>query len=450
MTKKKKILIGVAVGVVVVFFIIFNLVKSTEKGISVQAKKVKRGDLTAKVSASGRIQPAKKVDISANVSAKIMNIAVKEGERVAEDQLLVQLDRTLYEARVEGAKASLNSYKAQVQLAQANLDQAKQEYERQKELFEKRLTSQELLDAARTGLEVQSAQHESARQLVAQARATLEQMEDDLSKTTITSPMAGIVTQLNSEVGEVVLGTSMSSGTVMMTISDLSDMEVEVEVDESDVVDVDFGQSVEIEVDALPDTILQGEVKEIANTAFTRYAGSAEEVTNFLVTIRVLDNVPQLKPGMSATVDITTATHEDVLHVPIQCVVMREPKSPDEETEETGTEAGNVEGEDAQEEDTLTVEDKAEVEEEDEAEEEEDEEEKEPVEVVFVVNEGEAEMRPVKTGIMGELDVEITEGLEEGDMVVTGSYRVLSKTLRDGQKVKVEEKKKGSSRRSRG
>jgi len=198
----------------------------------------------------------------------------------------------------------------------------------------------------------------------------------------------------------------------------------------------------------LPDTILQGEVKEIANTAFTRYAGTAEEVTNFLVKIRVLDNMPQLKPGMWATVDITTATHENVLHVPIQCVVMREPKSSDEETEKTGTEAGNVEGEDSQEEDTLTDEDKSEAGEEAEEEEDEDEEEKEPVEVVFVVNEGEAEMRPVKTGIMGELDVEISEGLEEGDMVITGSYRVLSKTLRDGQKVKVEKKRKGSSSQS--
>ena len=161
MTKKKKILIGVVVGVVVAVFVVFNLVKSTEKGISVQVKKVKRGDLTAKVSASGRIQPAKKVDISANVSAKIITIAVEEGDRVEEGQLLVQLDPTLYKARVEGARASLNSFQAQARLAKANLDQAQQEFERQSELFGKNLTSQELLDAARTNLKVQKAQHES-------------------------------------------------------------------------------------------------------------------------------------------------------------------------------------------------------------------------------------------------------------------------------------------------
>jgi len=434
MSKKKKILIGIAVVIVVAFFVVFNLLKSTEKGIEVQAQKVKRGDLTAKVSASGRIQPAKKVDISANVSARIMNIAVVEGEWVKAEQLLVQLDKTLYAARVEGARASLNMYKAQVKLAQANLDQARQEHKRQEELFEKRLTSQEFLDAARTNLEVQRAQHESAGQLVAQAQATLEQMADDLSKTTITSPMVGIVTQLNSEVGEVVLGTSMSSGTIIMTISDLSDMEVEVEVDESDVVDVAVGQQVEIEVDALPDTLLRGEVKEIANTAYTRYAGTSEEVTNFLVKIRVMDTIPQLKPGMSATVDVTTATHEDVLHVPIQCVVMREPKSSDEENETKAEESDEA---------------KAEVEDEDESVEE-DEKDLDPIEVVFVVVEGVAEMKPVVTGIMGELDVEIARGLEKGDMVITGSYRILSKTLRDGQKVKVEKKKKGSSRRSSG
>ena len=255
-----------------------------------------------------------------------------------------------------------------------------------------------------------------------------------MSKTTITAPMAGIVTQLNSEVGEVVLGTSMASGTIIMTISDLSEMEVEVEVDESDVVDVDLGQPVDIEVDALPDTVLKGEVKEIANTAFTRYAGTAEEVTNFVVTIRVLDTVSQLKPGMSATVDITTATHEDVLHVPIQAVVMREPKAPEEEKDSSmvaEAEASEDEGTEGEEDEEY----------------EEDEEEKEPIEVVFVVNEGEAQMRPVKTGIIGDLDIEIVEGLEDEEMVVTGSYKILSKVLRDGQKVKVEKKKKGKSRR---
>ncbi|MFQ6092522.1 MAG: efflux RND transporter periplasmic adaptor subunit [bacterium] len=425
MTKKKKVLIGVVVVVVVGGMIVANVVKKGERGVAVQAKKVKRGDLTAKVAASGRIQPARKVDISANVSAKIIKLAVKEGDRVKEDQVLVQLDPTLYRARVEGATASLNSFKAQARLAKANLDQAQQEYERQKELYEKNLTSQELLDAARTNLEVQKAQHESARQQVAQARATLEQAEDDLSKTTIKAPMAGVITQLNSEVGEVVLGTSWSPGTVIMTISDLSEMEVEVEVDESDVVDVQIGQPVEIEVDALPDTVLKGEVKEIANTAFTRYSGTAEEVTNFVVQIRVLDNMPQLKPGMSAAVDITTATHHDVLHVPIQCVVMREPKSSQEEKE-----GSTAEGAQASEVEIA-----------------EDVEEEEPIEVVFVVKDGVAEMRPVKTGITGELDIEIVDGLEDGETVVTGSYKILSKVLRDGQKVKIEKKKKRRTRR---
>jgi HlyD family secretion protein len=170
-------------------------------------------------------------------------------------------------------------------------------------------------------------------------------------------------------------------------------------------------------------------------------------VTNFLVTIRVIDNVPQLKPGMSATVDITTDIHEDVLHVPIQCVVMREPKSPEDESEDNGADTAVAAEDESQGEEDETG--KAEAEDEPEADDEaddEDEEDKEPVEVVFIVVEGEAKMKPVKTGIMGELDVEIGEGLEEGDMVVTGSYRVLSKTLRDGQKVKVEEKKKKSSR----
>ena len=444
MSTKKKILIGAAIVAVVAFFVVFNLIKSQERGLSVQAQEVKRGDLTAKVSASGRIQPAKKVDISANVSAKITAIAVKEGDRVEENQLLVQLDPTLYRARVEAAQASLNSTRAQAMLNKANLEQAQQEHKRRSELFEKKLTSQELLDMARTALKVQEAQFESANQQVAQAQAILEQAQDDLSKTTIRAPMAGIVTQLNSEVGEVVLGTSMSTGTVIMTISELSDMEVEVEVDESDVVDIQLAQAVDIEVDALPDTVLKGEVKEIANTAFTKYAGTSEQVTNFLVTIRVLDNVPQLKPGMSATVDITTATHASVLQVPIQSVVMREPKPPEEEEgkEKTESEAGEVVDSSSQGDSMVAEDDETRAEAGGEGGAVNDEEQ-EPIEVVFVVTDGVAEMRPVKTGIMGDLDIEIVEGLTDGDMVVTGSYQVLSKAIRDGQKVKIEEKKKG-------
>lgn len=432
MSGKKKILIGAGIGVLVAAIIVANVTKKSQGGITVQAQKVKRGDLTAKVSASGRVQPARKVDISANVSAKVMAIAVVEGERVEDGKLLVQLDPTLYRARVEASQASLNSTRAQATLTRANLEQAEQEHKRQAGLFEKGLTSQELLDVAKTNLKVQQAQYESANQQVAQAQAVLEQAQDDLSKTTIRAPMAGIVTQLNSEVGEVVLGTSMATGTVIMTISELSDMEVEVEVDESDVVDVHLGQPVDIEVDALRRKVLKGEVKEIANTAFTKYAGTSEQVTNFLVTIRVLDNVPQLKPGMSATVDITTAVHGNVLQVPIQCVVMREPKSEEEASKDKKNEKSRDSKAEAGEQTASEVQDSMEA----------DEKKIEPIEAVFVIKDNVAEMRPVKTGIMGDLDIEITEGLSDGDMVVTGSYQVLSKVLRDGQKVKIEEKKK--------
>ena len=443
--KKKKVIIGLAIGLVVVIIIVLNVTRSSEKSMTVQAEKVQTGTIASTVSAAGKIQPETEVDISANVSGKILGLGVKEGDAVKQGQFLVQLDRNRYQALVDQAQAQLAS-------AQARLVEAQAEYRRIKQLYDAGLSSEADLEAIEARKDVEEANHNASK-------AYLEKALDDLSKTTIAAPMSGTVSQLNSEEGEVVLGTEQFSGTVIMTIADLSKMEAEADVDETDIVDVAIGQAASIEVDALPDTVLKGEVTEIASSAYTLGRGTQEEVTNFKVKVAILDRATSLRPGMSATVDIETASHQDVLYVPIQSVVMRAPEPPDEESSEEAEDAAEaVDGE----EDTLTSEQSEEApetsaettgtgedgagteleSEPDQAPAKGDQGKEELIEVVFVVKDDTAVMVPVKTGISSDTNTEIISGLEGEEMVVTGSYRAL-RDLRDGQKVKVENPDQG-------
>ncbi len=227
--KKKKVIIGLAIGLVVVIIIVLNVTRSSEKSMTVQAEKVQTGKIASTVSAAGKIQPETEVDISANVSGKILGLGVKEGDAVKQGQFLVQLDRNRYQALVDQAQAQLAS-------AQARLVEAQAEYRRIKQLYDAGLASEADLEAIEARKDVEEANHNASK-------AYLEKAQDDLSKTTITAPMSGTVSQLNSEEGEVVLGTEQFSGTVIMTIADLSRMEAEADVDETDIVDVAIGQA---------------------------------------------------------------------------------------------------------------------------------------------------------------------------------------------------------------
>jgi HlyD family secretion protein len=410
MKKKKKIIIILGVVVVVAIIIVANVLKSGEKTYKVQADKVQKSDITSVATANGKIAPITDVKISAYVPAKIIRLPVEEGDLVKRGQLLVQLDDTEYRAATNQAKAQLAS-------AKASLEQAQLVYERKKELFEKKLSSKEQYDMAKTDLDLAKARHE-------QAVASLDQAKYNLSKTTITSPMNGIVTSLNAEVGEIVMiGTMNNPGTVIMAVSDMSEIEAEVEVDETDIAEVKLGQEAEIEIDAYPDTVFKGEVTEIGHSARISGLGTQDQVTNFLVKVKLLDEVPRIRPGMSASVDITTNSRVDALNVPIQAVVMREEKSDTltaKEKEKEGALAsantlpkkGNKKGK----------------------------KEKKEVEGVFVVKEGRAKFVEVKTGIADQQNIELVSGINEDDMVVTGTYKIL-RTLKDGDKVKVTEKK---------
>ena len=426
MSKKKKILIFTGAVLVILAFVVINLKKARGDVIEVQTAKVKRGDITQLVSGSGKIQPEKEVKISAFVSAEITKLYVNEGDLVRKDQLLLELDRTRYEAALERSKSDIKS-------AKARLKKARSELTRAKELFSKNLFSSADLEGAEANFEL-------AESGVEQAQASLKQVKDDLSKTRIGSPISGTVAKLNKEEGEIALGSQFQAD-VIMTVADLNRMEMVAEIDENDVVLVALGDEANIEVDALPDEIFHSVVSQIAHTATTRGRGTQEEVTNFDVKIRITGNVEQLRPGMSATVAIKTETHSDVLQVPIQAITMREPSDStqtigkfnkktwrrkkgatyDANEELFGGGQGNG-----------ATNDEAQV----------DTEKNGLVQVVFVVDNGIAKMMPVDTGLSSEKNVEILAGLEEGQQIITGSFRALSKTLKDGSKIKIDNKVK--------
>jgi len=401
---KKKVFIIIGIVIVIGAFVIINLKKGKGGEIPVQVEKVKRGNITQLVSGTGRIRPEVEVKISANVSGEIIGLYVKEGDDVKKGDLLVELDRKRYEAAAERAKSNLKS-------ADASLKKANSEYKRAVDLSKQNLISAAEMESADANLLL-------AESNLEQAQANLDQAEDDLSKTRIYSPIDGTVSKLNKELGEIALGSTFQAD-VIMIVADLSKMEVLSEIDENDVVLVSEGDTASIEVDAIPDTTFKGVVSEIAHTATTRGLGTQEEVTNFEVKVAVVDQVEKLRPGMSSTVDIQTETHRNVLHVPIQAVTV---KMPDEiETKEKTAGQDSVAKEGLSNDKEAKDEDKM-------------------IEVVFVVEGENAKIVPVKTGISNDTDMEIISGLEEDMQVVTGSYRAISKTLKNGSLVKISKK----------
>ena len=403
MSKKAKIAILVIILVSIAAYVFYILKKSSGPSIEVSVTTIEKGDITKTVSGSGYIQPEVDVDIAARISSEIMKIHVIEGEYVQKGQVLAELDKQRYEALVEEAESRLMS-------AKAGLKKAEADFARTNDLFAKNLTTKADLDAV-------EATKLSAQSQVQQANAYLKQTNDDLSKTLLTAPIAGTVTKLLKEEGEMAVGSQFQADPIM-TVSDLSRMEVLSEIDENDVVLVNLNDETSIEIDAIPDTTFEGKVSEIAHTATTRGRGTQEQVTNFEVKIAVTSKVEKLRPGMSATVDIKTETHENILFVPIQCVTAR---SADDLKDQINKE----ENPDT----TATKEEKTD-----------NPSEKELQEVVFVVKDGIAKITPVKTGISDDTNIEILSGVEEGDKVVSGSYKALSRLLKDGSKV---EEKKG-------
>lgn len=440
MSKKKIIIISITILIVAAVVVSFSIGKNGDEALEVQTQPVKRNKLVQTVTATGKIQPKTQVKISADVAGKIRRLEVKEGDWVEKGQFLVELDREKYEAMVESAEANLRSVEASALLAKENMLKSEKDYSRTKELFEKNLESQAVLDQIYAQAEIEKARYKSVMEQVEQAKATLKQANDDLSKTTIYAPMSGTISELNKELGEIALGSQFQED-VIMVVSNLSGMEALVDVDENDVVTISIGDTASIEVDALPDIVLTGVVTEIANSAKITAEGSSEQKTEFEVKVSIdgqtnaskkaslsisdnsgevkySDVTADLRPGMTATSDIITETRENAISVPIQCVAVRTvdqlKKKIPQPAGDTAIAAEKPEPEFTPDKDGF-------------------------VEIVWIVDGDLVQARQVKTGIQSETHIEIVEGVSEGESVVVGNFRAIAQDLQNGSKVKVKQ-----------
>jgi len=402
------------------------------QAVQVQAEKIQRRNLTELVMATGKVQPVTQVKISPEVAGEIIELPIKEGQKVNKGDLLLQIRRDLYEAGLRSAEASYKSAQAALLTAQANERKAYAEYQRNTELFQRKLISDSVYDDFKTGLEVAKANVSSATQQIEIARASIKRAQEDLLKTTINAPISGTIAKLNSEVGERVSGTGMMAGTDILTLADLSVMEARVEVGEVDVVLIQPGQKVRLEVDSFRDRKFTGIVTQVARSAKSLGAGTQAESTKFEVRIRIQDQESFL-PGMSVTAEIETRYRTNVLAVPIQSVTTRMPKGSNAPVAAAPAPAGPG----APKADDTPFElvgnaRKA-------------KEGPKPLEVVFLMESEKARMAPVKRGISDDTYYEITEGLTEGQEVITGGFRAISKELEDGKAVTTSTNKPGFS-----
>jgi len=436
----KKIAIGVGILVVGAGLVGANVYFKKDTGVSVQVEKLEKRSLESIVSASGKIQAKTTINISANTMGRVMKLAVEEGDVVKAGQFLLEIDSrqartqvergeagmTLQRTSVEQAKVQLESSKTQLKLAQDTL-------KRQQDLWKDQLTTKQDLDRAENEVrvrerEIELRQSEIAMQTtrIRQSTADLDNAKYNLSQVTIDSPIDGIVTKRNIELGEtVVIGTMNNAGTVLLTIADMSVIETELEVDETDIPNLKLGQPAKVTIDAIPDKTFTGKVTEIGNSPITA-AASTTRATNFKVVVTLDGQIPEVRPGFTCTADITTATREDVLSIPIQATTVRElvydekgniVKEPeaDPKKKRPGAKAAVAELKKGQ--------------------------TKKETEGVFLIKDGKALFAPVKTGIAGEKYFEVLSGVKVGDEVITGPFNSV-RDLKDGSPVKLEAAKK--------
>jgi len=448
----KKIAIVVGVLLVLALIIGFTVHQSSKNVATVQTGKAQRQDLSTVVSASGEIKPKTYVNVGANAFGKITHLYVKEGEHVKKGQLLAQIENVQPEADVNANQASLQAAqtdavaadaavktsRADLVRAQADYDRNKLDWERAQSLFKDGLISKSDFDSrknawstadagltqAQARLAQAEAQKESAGRHITQAEAMLVRYADALKKTTYPAPFDGVVTNLPVREGEsVVVGIQNALGSTLMTIADMSIITAEVKVDETDIVNVKLGQPAEVLIDAIPKKTFHGKVTEIGDNAIVRSSGvstsqqnvASEEAKDFKVVVTLTDAPEELRPGLSTTAKITTATRSNVLSVPIQALTMRTKDQMEQQNRKPGSVQAAAPAKD------------------DPAKPKKDED----IQGVFVVRTKKAYFVPVTTGVTGRSDIEVLDGLKEGDEVITGSYKVL-RTLRPGSSVKVD------------
>jgi HlyD family secretion protein len=441
---RKKIIIGVVVVLAAAGLVSANLLYKKTPGVAVQVEKIQKRDLESIVSASGKIQAKTTVNVAANTMGRVTKLSVEEGDRVKAGQFLLEIDPRSARTAVERSEAGLSVQhtaveQAKVGLASAttSLELARQALKRQRDLWQGQLTTKEALDRAESEValrerDIESRQAEISMQStrVRQTTADLDNAKYNLSQVTIESPIEGIVTRRNIELGEtVVIGTMNNAGTVLLTIADMSVIEAELEVDETDIPNLSLGQKAKITIDALPDKTFTGKVTEIGNSPIqTTAAGTSRQATNFKVKVTVDGRIPEVRPGFTCTADITTATRSKALSVPIQALTVREVVL---------DEKGNVFREPAADKKKRRASDLAAN-----AGELKPGQTKKELEGVFAMKDGAAVFIPVKTGIAGEKFFELLSGLEENNEVITGPFNSV-RDLKDGDPVKLETPAKG-------
>ncbi len=410
---KKKIIIFSILGLIILIAVALVVISGNkEQIITVQTEKVETKTITQTVSATGTIEPEFKVLITPEVTGEIVELPVKEGDNIARGQLLIRIKPDAYIAARDRAAASLQAAKSNLAIREAELNRVTSEYSRVKELASKGLASTADLEGMEATFLSSKAQYASSQANVLQSEASLKEANEQLNKTAIFSPMNGTISQLNVELGERVLGSGFTQGTNIMTVADLSKMQATVDVDENDVTLVKIGDTTRVRIDAFRDKVFTGLVTQIANTAKTSGFGTQDQVVNFEIKIILADVDPGIRPGMSCNVYIETETRRSVVAVPIQSVTARiETPDAEENGDETVIRKVKRNGSDR------------------------------PQEIVFVIKDGEAKSMNVKTGISDDYFVEINEGLEVDVEVVSGSYRAISRELKDGSKVRVDNKR---------
>jgi HlyD family secretion protein len=452
----KKIAIGAGVVVLLALIVGFTVHQSSKNVATVQTGKVQREDLATVVSASGEIKPKTYVNIGANAFGKITHLYVKEGDQVKKGQLLVQLENVQSSADVNAneaalqaaqtdaiaADASLKTSQADLQRAQADYDRNKLDWDRAQSLFKDGLISKSDFDSrqnawatadaglvqAQARVAQAQAQKDSADRHITQNKANLTRVTDVLQKTSYNAPYDGVVTNLPVREGEsVVIGIQNAMGSTLMTIADMSVITAEVKVDETDIVNVHLGQASEVTIDAIPKKVFHGTVSEIGDNAIVRSSGvstsqqstASEEAKDFKVVVTLSDPPSDLRPGLSTTAKITTATRSNALAVPIQALTLRTKEQMDAQNNPPGSVHAAAPNKDVA------------------SKSKKDKEKDDGLQGVFVIRNRKAMFVPVATGITGTTDIEVLDGLKEGDEVITGSYKIL-RTLRPGSSVKID------------
>ena len=414
MSKKTKWSVAGAALIAITAIVVLTAMRSGNKATNVRIEPVQRRDLIASVTASGNVTPHTKVDLSSDITGKIVKLDVKEGQIVSKGQFLLQIDPQEAQANVQRAEAALSAAKAAAAQAKASLLQAQKSYDRSLEIKKSnpQLISDEQLEQLRTTVDVDQAVLESQQHLVDQNIAQLAQVKSALSKTTIYAPMAGRVTRLNVEGGETaIMGTLNKDAATLLTISDMSILETKVKVDETDVARIQVGDSALVQIDAFPDTTFRGRVTKISNSALksaTATQANGDQAVDYEVTIQLLDVPPETRPDFSATAKIVTDSRRNVLSIPIIALTVRE-----NETLQSGDTAIGL----------GKPKPKKEV-------------GKKDVEGVFVVGkDNKVTFRPVKVGIAGDKYFEVQNGLRQGEKIVAGTYQAI-RELKDGSVVR--------------